>query len=154
MALLTWPLPQWVSDVGTITGLAGSIMTLFVYRETKALKKMFKRKVGLPQLQKNLNESASRITELLTDWDINKETIKQQFLLCAVWAESFAEKSPTSRDKLKINDFLTEVKTKKLFGKKKITITLDNNRQAWDLYSHLCTLNSRIDVIINDMKLD
>ena len=128
-------------------------MTLFVFRETRALKKMFKRKVGLPQLQKNLNESASRINELLSSWDENKETIKQQFGFCAVWAESFEEKSP-SKDKLKIDEFVNEVKTKKLFGKTKITITLDSSRQAWDLYLQLCTLNSRIDVIINDMKLD
>lgn len=153
MQIFTWPLQQWITDVATLTGLAGSIMTIFVFRETRTLKKMFKRKVGLPQLKQNLDDCASRINVLLENWEENKDKITAQFRNSAVWAESFAEKSP-SKDKIKIQDFLAEVTTRKFLSKQKISINLENDRQAWDLYLHLCTLNSRIDVILNDMKLE
>lgn len=153
MKIFTWPLQQWITDIATLTGLAGSVITIFVYRETRTLKKIFKRKVGLPKMQHNLNECASKISSLLDSWEENKDRIIEQFRMSAVWAESFAEKSP-SKDKIKIQEFLSAVTVKKFLRKPKFDISLKNEKQAWDLYYELCTLISRIDVIVNDMKLD
>ncbi len=139
--------------MGTLTGIVGFIMTILVYLETKALKNVFKRKVRLPQIQKNLRTSASRINVFLNDWDNKRDVIIVEFSTCAALAESFAEKL-SAKDKAKINDFLEKVTTKEFLRKKKIAITLENSDQAWRLYNHLSTLIARIDEIINDLKLD
>lgn len=153
MALLTSPLPQWVTDIGTLTGIVGFIMTILVFIETKSLKKVFKRKVRLPQIQKSLRDSSSKINTYLNDWDNKKDAIKQEFAICVVLAESFSEKL-SAKNKPKINEFLDEIRPKGVFGRKRIPINIESSEQAWALYGHLSTLNSRIDEIVNDMKLD
>ncbi|MEQ9941091.1 hypothetical protein ABRP58_03380 [Pectobacterium aroidearum] len=153
MDIYIWPLPQWLIDIGTLSSIIGFGITIAVYIETKSLKNVFKRKVRLPELQKQLRESTSKINGYMEDWEEKKDSIKQEFANCAVFAESISDKL-ASKDKLKIRDFLDEVKTKKFLRREKISIVLETSDSAWKLYAHLNTLNSRVDEIVNDMKLD
>lgn len=153
MEILMWPLPSWITDTSSLLSIVGFALTIMVFIETKSLKKIFKRKVRIPQIHNNLMTSASNINEALKEWDNNQNYIRQQFYNCAVYAESLSEKI-SSRDRSKINDFLDEVKPKGLLWRHKIHISLNNFEQAWALYEHLSTLNVRLDEIIKDMRLD
>jgi hypothetical protein len=153
MEILTWPLQPWITDVATLTTLAGFLLTLFVYKEARSLKKVFKRKARVPELHRELRDCATKINNGLSEWDENCDSIKAELLKCAVYVESLKGKL-TTKDKEKANEFLELVSKKSFFGKRKIEVNVESWDDAWKLYENLSILNTRLDEIVKDMNLD
>ncbi|MDE8814530.1 hypothetical protein VC885_13150 [Citrobacter freundii] len=153
MEILTWPLKPWITDVATLTTLAGFLLTLFVYKETKSLKSVFKRKARVPEIHKNLRDCAAKINDGLSEWDDNAESVKSELLKCAVYVESLKDKL-APKDKEKASEFLELVSEKSYFGKRKLVLKVENEDDAWNLYENLSILNTRLDEIVKDMNLD
>ncbi|MDQ2130639.1 hypothetical protein R4I72_18075 [Leclercia adecarboxylata] len=153
MDILTWPLSQTITDIGTVTTIIGFAFTVKVYFTTRTLKAALKNKVRIPQIHSELQKSASAINDAIGEWDKRKEFIRKEFSDCAVYAESLFDKL-SSRDRSKIDFFMDAVKPKQFFRRKEIVININDQEQAWELYEKLSVLNSRVHEIVKDMQLD
>ncbi|MGK7292991.1 hypothetical protein ACSRCJ_26420, partial [Salmonella enterica] len=101
----------------------------------------------------NLQKKASLINDAIGEWDTRKESIRKEFTECAVLTESLLSRLP-SRQRSKIDIFLDEVKPKRVFRRKEISINVNDQEQAWKLYEKLSILNSRVNEIVKDMQLE
>lgn len=93
------------------------------------------------------------INDAIGEWDTRKETIRREFTECAVLTESLLSRLST-KERSKIDIFLDEVKPKRIFRRKEISININDQEQAWKLYEKLSILNSRVNEIVKDMQLD
>ena len=153
MELNFFPLPSYVTDIASIASILGLALTIAVYYETKSLKKTFKNKARIPELQKDLSTSASVLNDAMSDWENSKERIKNEFITCIATAESLLEKLEDV-DKQKVRDFLNLIAPIEGRKKRSPKLTFNSLDDVWLLYEALSLLNSRLAQIVKDMKWD
>ncbi|WP_348821652.1 hypothetical protein, partial [Escherichia coli] len=153
MDILTWPLSQTVTDISSLAGIVGFVVTVKLFFTTRSLKATLRNKVRIPEIHSNLQKKASLINDAIGDWVTQKEFIRKEFTECAVLTESLFSRLPT-KERSKIDIFFDEVKPKGIFRRKEISININDQDQAWKLYEKLSILNSRVNEIVKDMQLD
>ena len=112
MDILTWPLSQTVTDISSLAGIVGFVVTVKLFFTTRSLKATLRNKVRIPEIHSNLQKKASLINDAIGDWVTQKEFIRKEFTECAVLTESLFSRLPT-KERSKIDIFFDEVKPKR-----------------------------------------
>lgn len=116
MDILTWPLSQTVTDISSLAGIVGFVVTVKLFT-TRSLKATLRNKVRIPEIHSNL-QKASLINDAIGDWVTQKEFIRKEFTECAVLTESLFSRLPT-KERSKIDIFLMKSNPKESFEEKK-----------------------------------
>ncbi|MCP6491522.1 hypothetical protein NL519_35815, partial [Klebsiella pneumoniae] len=68
MDILTWPLSQTVTDISSLAGIVGFVVTVKLFFTTRSLKATLRNKVRIPEIHSNLQKKASLINDAIGDW--------------------------------------------------------------------------------------
>tara|TARA_R110001583_G_scaffold195126_1_gene369548 strand:- start:1642 stop:2088 length:447 start_codon:yes stop_codon:yes gene_type:complete len=148
-------MPDWLTDInklGSISSIAGLIVTIFLFLEARKIRNSFLRKARLPEVTKELVKVTSEIAESLKKWDTDKTPALETFSKVKALLENIRPKLP-SDEKRKVENYLNRLQQKKYFIIK-ISISELNEDSAWELYTELSGLVTSLQQLAKDSKWD
>jgi hypothetical protein len=148
-------MPDWLTDInklGSISSIAGLIVTVFLFLEARKIRNSFLRRARLPELNKELTKVTSEISESLKKWDTDKTPALETFSKVKALLENISPKLP-SDEKRKVENYLNRLQPKKYLIIKS-SISELNEDSAWELYTELSGLVTSLQQLAKDSKWD
>lgn len=143
--------PEWLMDMATVMTIWGFILTIFVFKQTKYIKRNFLSKARLPEIQSELRSCASNINKQLDDWESSKEKIFVEFSKCAGLLDSLIQKLNDDQN-TRAKSLLKRLKSRPYYVFAPIKNKITDKGTAWSLYADLSELNSYLSQIIKDSR--
>ncbi|WP_038912772.1 hypothetical protein [Dickeya zeae] len=146
---------DWLTDInklGSISSIAGLIVTVFLFLEARKIRNSFLRRARLPEVNKELAKVTSEISESLKKWDADKKPALETFSKVKALLENISPKLP-SDEKRKVENYLNRLQPKKYFIIKR-SISELNEDSAWELYTELSGLITSLQQLAKDSKWD
>jgi hypothetical protein len=110
-------MPDWLTDlnkIGSISSIAGLIVTIFLFSEARKIRNSFLRRARLPEINKELAKSTSQLSERLKSWSDNKTPTLETFSTIKALLENIQSKLPPD-EKKKVGEYLLRLYPKKYF---------------------------------------
>jgi len=101
-------IPQWMTDISTISSIVGLIVTVFLFFEARTIRKSFLRRARLPAITKDLLKATSDISSNLKSWPNGKQPALEVFAQVKGLLENIKPKLPNEEQK-HINGFLKKI---------------------------------------------
>jgi hypothetical protein len=131
-------IPPWLTDIASISSIIGLLITIWVLRETKNIRKSFLTKARLPDAIKELESLATNLSKTIPEWETNKQDTLTEISRCMSILKNIEPKL-TASIKKDVATILEEFQRKKSiinFWRKK-SISELNLDEIWNLYSQL-----------------
>lgn len=131
-------IPSWLTDIASISSIIGLLITIWVLRETKNIRKSFLTKARLPDVIKELECIATNLSKTIPEWATNKQDTLTEISRCMSILKNIEPKL-TASIKKDVATILEEFQRKKsitnFWTKKSISeLSID---EIWHLYSQL-----------------
>jgi len=145
-------IPQWMTDISAVSSIVGLIVTVFLFFEARTIRKSFLRRARLPAITKDLLKATSDISSNLKSWPNGKQPALEVFAQVKGLLENIKPKLPNEEQK-HINGFLKKLQPRKYMILKSSLSELTEDK-AWDLYTDLNTVVTRLQQLDQDSKWD
>ena len=146
---------EWLADInkiGSVSSVAGLIVTIFLFVEARAIKNSFLRRARLPEINRELTKASSQLSQHLKNWETDKPPALATFSSIKALLENVLPKLP-SEEKRKVESYLNRIRpTKYLFVKNSISKLSED--AVWELYTELSGLVTSLQQSAKDSKWD
>lgn len=142
-------LPQWLIDLSTVMGALGFLVTLYVWREVRTIRRSFRMRARLPELIRALQRSGSALNEVLIGgWDSGKNEAFSQLKSAAVLLKTAAAFLPWSERKalLAVHKRLLRA-TRSGDGPRYL-----KSSDGWDLYGDIQSCITTLQQVAQNLK--
>ncbi|WP_288366552.1 hypothetical protein [uncultured Acinetobacter sp.] len=145
-------LPQEIIDLGTIFGIIGFFVTIWLLFEARKIRQSFLIKARLPEVIKELKNSSSLLSTHLKNWGQEEKKAIHQLHISKALIESLMPKLPDFAQK-KCKIFVKSITPFALFTCFFKSSKIDED-QAWNLYSLLSEVVTMLQQLQKDSKWD
>lgn len=145
-------MPQWLTDIASLSSIVGLVISIFVLIEAKKIRKSFLRRARLPEIMKELTQANNGLSKHLKDWNEGKRFGIEQLSIAKGLLENLEEKLP-DKERKKVKVFCQKLETKRMFFFA-IPITNIEEEQAWEFYTQLTGLITSLEQLSKDSKWD
>lgn len=148
-------MPDWLKDinsVGSISSIAGLVVTIFLLIEARAIRQSFLRRARLPEVNKELIKTTSQISNQLKAWNADKSPALESLSRVKALLENVQTKLP-AKERKKVQEFLAKLQPKKYFILKSSVSDLTED-SAWAIYTDLSGIITCLDQFAKDSKWD
>ncbi|MFW1760440.1 hypothetical protein [Acinetobacter calcoaceticus] len=145
-------LPQWLVDSGTILGIVGFFITIWLLWEAKQIRNSFMRKARLPEVIKDLSRSSAKLVTHLKNWETEEKEAINQLIISKALIENLIPKVPDF-EKKRCKLFVNSVTPRTLFFWTIGSSTVDEDK-AWSLYTLLIEVLTMLEQLNKDSKWD
>nr|WP_272540185.1 hypothetical protein [Acinetobacter baumannii] len=152
MTIVNSYLPQWLVDSGTILGIVGFFITLWLLWEAKQIRNSFIRKARLPEVIKDLSRSSTKLVAHLKNWETEEKEAINQLIISKALIENLIPKVP-DLEKKRCKLFVNSVTPRTLFFWTIGSSTVDEDK-AWSLYTLLIEVLTMLEQLNKDSKWD
>lgn len=145
-------LPQWLVDSGTILGIVGFFITIWLLWEAKQIRNSFIRRARLPEVIRELKNNTKLLSTHLKYWESEEKEAVHQLRICKALIESLIPKLPDNAQK-SCKTYVKSISPITFFYWRFGSSDIGKDK-AWELYGQLSEIVTMLHQLDKDSKWD